>query len=53
MTLYDYRTGDVLRRLTDTEAKLYVTMIVGDETHTGAVDGRAFGYPGRTVFATL
>ena len=43
-TIYDYRTGEVLRRATKQEYRQYLKSIVDDHTGTGAVDGRPYGF---------
>jgi hypothetical protein len=50
MKLYNYRTGEFIRTLTDAEAKKYEVMIANDTTQTGAVDGAEFDCK-FTVFA--
>jgi hypothetical protein len=51
MTLYIYSTGEAVRDLTEAEAVAYLAAIAGDTTHTGAVDGAAYGLAGVTVYA--
>ena len=51
MTLYIYATAEAVRELTAAEAAAYEAMIIGDTTHTGAVDGAFAGLPGTTVYA--
>ena len=51
MTLFDYATADAIRDLTDAESVWYMAAIASDTSHTGAVDGAAFGFPGVTVYA--
>ena len=51
MTLFDYATADAIRDLTDAESVWYMAAIATDSSHTGAVDGAAFGFPGVTVYA--
>lgn len=51
MTLYCYRNGAVIRELTAAETADYLELIQGDSTHTGAIAGDRYGYPGVTVYA--
>ena len=51
MRLHDYETGEAIREMTPAEVARYREMIADDYTHTGAVDGEAFGEPGRVVYA--
>lgn len=47
MNLYDYKTGTMIRPLTEAEATRYLALA---DTREGAVDGAEFGHDG-TVFA--
>ena len=41
--IYDYRTGEGIRKCTEEEALRYTELIADDNTGTGAVDGSEFG----------
>lgn len=49
MSLYDYRTGEYIRRLTPEESALYLEL--AEDAPAGAIEGRVFGYPD-TVYAS-